>query len=68
MYKSVSGGIICVPSRFTFGSLLEKQSAAPGPVFFSFPFSLQNLDGSAQSIRGENKVYGKGKGGERERP
>jgi len=60
VYEDVSGGI-CVPSRFTFGSLLEKQSAVLGPHFY-FPFSLQNLDGSAQSIRGEKKVHGRGKG------
>lgn len=63
MYEDVSGGI-CVPSRFTFGSLLEKQSAVLGPPLFYFPFSLQNLDGSAQSIRGEKKVHGRGKGAE----
>lgn len=37
MYEDVSGGI-CVPSRFTFGSLLEKQSAVLGPPFFIFLF------------------------------
>lgn len=37
MYEDVSGGI-CVPSRFTFGSLLEKQSAVLGPPPFLFSF------------------------------